>query len=176
MTFEQRLARHLGSSPNIHPSAFIAPSADICGDVTIGPDASIWYHTVLRGDINRIEVGEASNVQDGSVVHLADDFPSVIGARVTIGHKAMIHACTIEDECLVGMSSTILDGAVVGTGSIVGAGALVTRRMIIPPGSLVLGVPAKVIRPVTPQESERIRGLAKKYVAVARAHKARLAP
>ncbi|HPA18871.1 MAG TPA: gamma carbonic anhydrase family protein [Verrucomicrobiae bacterium] len=176
MTFDQRLARYLGSAPKIHASAFIAPSADICGDVTIGPDASIWYGTVLRGDINRIEVGEASNIQDGSVVHLADDFPSIVGARVTIGHRAMIHACTIEDECLIGMSSTILDGAVVGKGSIVGAGALVTRRMIIPPGSLVLGAPAKVVRAVTEQERELIRGLAEKYIAVARAHKARLAP
>jgi gamma-carbonic anhydrase len=176
MTFEERLARHLGASPRIHPSAFVAPSADICGDVTIGPDASIWYATVLRGDINRIEIGEASNVQDGSVIHLADDFPCVVGARVTIGHKAMIHACTIEDECLVGMRSIILDGAVIGEGSVVGAGALVTQNTIIPPGSLVLGFPAKIVRPVTPRERDQSRWLAQKYIGVARAHKARHAP
>lgn len=175
MNFEQRLARYLGASPKIDPSAFIAPSADICGDVTIGPGASVWFGVVLRGDINRIELGASSNVQDGSVVHLADDFPCIIGARVTIGHRAMIHACTIEDECLIGMSSTILDGAVVGTGSIIGAGALVTQRTQIPPGSLVVGVPAKVIRTVTPQERLRVQALAKKYVAVAAAHKKRLA-
>lgn len=175
MTFEERLARHLGTPPRIHPSAFVAPSADICGDVTLGPDASVWYATVLRGDINRIEIGEASNVQDGSVIHLADDFPCIVGARVTIGHKAMVHACTIENECLIGMCSIILDGAVIGEGSIVGAGALVTQNTIIPPGSLVLGFPAKIVRPVTPKERDRSRWLAQKYVGVARAHKARLA-
>lgn len=175
MTFEERIERHLGVAPRVHPSAFIAPSADICGDVSVSQDASIWYRAVLRGDINRIEIGDASNVQDGSVLHLADDFPCLVGARVTIGHKAMVHACTIHDECLIGMCSIVLDGAVIGEGSIVGAGALVTQHTIIPPGSLVLGFPAKVVRPVTPEERDRIRWLAQKYVNVARAHKTRLA-
>lgn len=175
MTFPERLKMFLGVSPRIDPTAFVAPNATVCGDVTIGPDASIWYQAVLRGDINRIEIGAGSNVQDGTVIHLADDHPCLVGARVTIGHKAMVHACTIQDECLIGMSSIILDGALIGRGSIVGAGALVTQRTIIPPGSLVLGMPARVIRPVTPAETETIRAMSEKYIAVARAHKSRFA-
>ncbi len=134
----------LDRSPSIHPSAFIAPSADIIGDVTIGAESSIWYRCVLRADINRIVVGARSNLQDGSVVHLSDDFGVSIGDDVTIGHKALIHACTIADGVLVGMGAIIMDGAEIGADSIVGAGSLVLAGTKVPPGSLVIGSPAKV--------------------------------
>jgi carbonic anhydrase/acetyltransferase-like protein (isoleucine patch superfamily) len=128
---------------------------------------------VLRGDINTIKIGEGSNVQDGTVIHLADDFGVKIGSYVTIGHSAMIHACEIGDECLVGMRSTILDGAMIGAQSIVGAGALVTKNSHIPEGSLVLGAPAKVVRSLSDEERSKLKALAEKYVKVSRGHKQR---
>ncbi|QQL45297.1 gamma carbonic anhydrase family protein [Sulfuriroseicoccus oceanibius] len=153
-----------GRDPEIHESAFVAPSADIIGAVKVGKDASIWYNAVLRGDINRIEVGEGSNVQDGCVIHLEKNQGTVIGKYVTVGHKAMLHACVVEDECLIGMGSIVMDGAVVGARSIVGAGALVTMNTKIPPGSLVLGAPAKVIRQLSVEEQEALKQGALNYV------------
>ena len=150
--------------PVIHPSAFIAPNATLLGDVTIGEDASVWYNTVLRGDINRIVVGNGSNVQDGSVLHLSAEHGCLIGDYVTVGHMAMLHACTIGNECLIGMGAIILDGAVIGERSIIGAGALVTQGKIIPPGSMVLGSPAKVVRPLTDDEQAGLREWAARYV------------
>ncbi len=150
--------------PVIHPSAFIAPNATLLGDVTIGEDASVWYNTVLRGDINRIVVGKGSNVQDGSVLHLSAEHGCLIGDYVTVGHMAMLHACTIGNECLIGMGAIILDGAVIGERSIIGAGALVTQGKIIPPGSMVLGSPAKVVRPLTDDEQAGLREWAARYV------------
>jgi len=167
----QRLARFLGQSPRIDPTAYIAPSATVIGDVRLGAHCSVWPSAVLRGDINYIEVGEGTNIQDGAVIHLADDFPALIGRYVTIGHLAMVHACVIEDECLIGMSATILDGAVIGAQSLVGAGALVTKGAKIPPGSLVLGSPARVLRALTPEERAALRDSAEKYIQVAAAHK-----
>jgi carbonic anhydrase/acetyltransferase-like protein (isoleucine patch superfamily) len=143
------------------------------GDVSLGKGASVFYGAVLRGDINEIRVGEGTNIQDNAVVHLADDLGVRIGAWCTIGHGAIVHACTIGDECLVGMGATVLDGAVIGDRSLVGANSLVPQRFECPPGSLVYGSPARVVRPLTPLEQVGLRDQAEKYVGVARAHAAR---
>ena len=130
MTTEERLKTYLDQSPQIDDSAYVASGAVVIGAVTIGANSSVWHNCVLRGDINSIEIGEGSNVQDGSVVHLADDYGVKIGNYVTIGHLAMIHACTIKDECLIGMHATILDGATIGEQCIIGAGALITNCLL----------------------------------------------
>jgi carbonic anhydrase/acetyltransferase-like protein (isoleucine patch superfamily) len=174
MTPEERLNTFLGRDPTIDPTAYIAPEATVIGDVRMGPRSSIWPGAVARGDINYIEIGEASNVQDGTIVHLADDFPVVIGKHVTIGHAAIIHACVIEDECLIGMGATILDGAVIGHHSIIGANALVTQNTIIPPGSMALGTPAKVVKTLTEEQQAGIKKWAEKYVLVSAAHRKKL--
>lgn len=173
MTVEERLSKFLSKDPQIDPTAYVARGAILLGDVHIGPRASVWHNCVLRGDINSIEIGEGSNVQDGTIVHLADHYGVKVGKYVTIGHAAMIHACTIGDECLIGMQATILDGAEIGAQSIVGAHSLVTNGTKIPPGSLVMGVPAKVVRPLTPEERAKGRHLAEKYVTVSATHKAK---
>jgi len=170
MTHQQRLEKFLSRSPQIDPTAWVAPSADIMGDVRIGPHSCVLYQCVLRGDIEKIVIGEGTNIQDGTVIHLADDLPVLIGDYVTVGHKAMIHACTIEDECLIGMSSTILDGAVIGRRSIIAAGAVVPPGMQIPPGSMVMGVPGK-ITPLAEERQKSIRYWAEKYIEVAVAHR-----
>jgi len=126
---------------------------------------------VLRGDINFIEIGEGSNIQDGCIVHLAENLPVRVGRFVTVGHRAILHACTVEDECLIGMGATILDGAVIGKGSIIGAHALVTGNMKIPPGSLVMGMPAKVVRALSAEEIAGIRTWADHYVALGPLHR-----
>lgn len=169
----ERLEYYLSQEPDVAAAAFVAPSADVMGAVKLGRDSSVWYQTVLRGDIQTITVGEGSNIQDGTVVHLADDGPAVVGSYCTIGHQAMIHACTIGDETLVGMGAVILDYAVIGRQCIVGAGALVTKGTVVPDGSMVLGAPAKVVRPLTEAERAGLRPWAEKYVVVARAHAAR---
>ena len=173
MTPEERLDTFLGKDPTIDPTAYVAPGATVIGDVRMGPRSSIWPGAVARGDINYIEIGEGSNVQDGTIVHLADDFPVIIGRHVTIGHAAIIHACVIEDECLIGMGSTILDGAVIGHHSIIGANALVTQGTIIPPGSMALGAPAKVVKTLTVAQQAGLRKWAEKYVTVSKAYRAR---
>ena len=173
MTLSERLDRYLGKKPEIDETEFVAKSAVIVGDVTLAPHASIWPGCVLRADINSIEVGEGTNVQDGTVIHLADDFGVKIGKYTTVGHAAMLHACTIGDECLIGMRATVLDGAVIGDHSIVGAGALVTKGTIVPPGSMVLGMPAKVVRPLKQSEIDGLRPWADKYVEEAAEHKKR---
>jgi carbonic anhydrase/acetyltransferase-like protein (isoleucine patch superfamily) len=173
MTTQERLDKYLSRTPEIDPSAYVAPSAVVMGSVKIGPKASVWPTCVLRGDIEDIVIGEGSNVQDGSVIHLADDLGAHIGKYVTIGHMAMIHACTIEDECLIGMKATVLDGAVIGKRSIIGAGAVVTKGTIVPPGSLVLGMPAKVVKQLSEEEQASVKEWADKYVIVGAAHKAR---
>ena len=157
-------ARFLYVKPRIDPTAYVAPQAVIIGDVRLAARVSVWPMAVLRGDINFIEIGEGSNIQDGCVVHLAEDLPVRVGKLVTVGHRATLHACTVEDECLIGMGATILDGAVIGRGSIVGAHALVTREMQVPPGSLVMGMPAKVVRALSPAEIAGIRVWADHYV------------
>lgn len=175
MTIEERLETFLGKDPQIPASAYVASQATVIGDIRLGDEASVWPGCVLRGDINYIQIGERSNVQDGTIVHLADDYPVVVGNDVTIGHAAIVHACVIEDQCLIGMGATVMDGAVIGHNSIVGAGALITQGTKIPPGSLVIGSPATVKRALTSEEQGRIKQWAAKYVKVAAAHKARFA-
>ncbi len=148
---------------------YVHPSAVIIGDVTLGRDASVWPTAVLRGDSDAIVIGDETNVQDGAVVHVDPGFPVRVGHRVTIGHRAVIHGCTIEDDCLIGIGAIILNGAVIGTGSVIGAGAVVREGMIVPPGSLVLGVPGKVVRAVDDELRGRIVRGAKAYVERLRA-------
>jgi carbonic anhydrase/acetyltransferase-like protein (isoleucine patch superfamily) len=171
MNIDERLNRYLGQSPHVDATAYIAPSAVVVGDVRIGPKASIWPMCVVRGDINSIRIGEATNVQDGTIIHLADEHGVLIGNHVTIGHGAIVHACTVEDECLIGMRATILDGAVVGHHSMIGACTLVTKDQVIPPGSLVMGSPGKVVRALSPEEQAKIRYWAEKYTKVADTHR-----
>ena len=170
MTIQERLAHHLGKTPDTARALFVAANATVVGDVTLGARASVFYGAVLRGDIARIVVGEGTNIQDNAIVHLADDLDAIVGAWCTIGHAAIVHACTIEDECLIGMGATILDGAQIGDRCIVGANALVTQRFVAPPGSMILGAPAKVVRQLTEKEIAGLRPWAEKYVAVAKAH------
>lgn len=169
------ICTHLATQPEVHPSAFVAPGATVLGDVTLAKNSSVWYGAVLRADIQAIRIGEGSNLQDGTIVHLASDLGTEIGAHVTCGHRALLHACRIEDEVLVGMGATIMDGAVVGRRSIIGAGSLITRDRIIPPGSLVMGSPAEVKRELSEEEQVAIRGWAEKYITVAREHREALA-
>ena len=169
MTHPERLARYLGRTPDVSRALFIASNATVVGDVVLGSLSSVFFGAVLRGDIQEIRVGEGTNIQDNAIVHLADDYAALIGAWCTIGHAAIIHACTIGDECLVGMGATILDGATIGAGSIVGANSLVPQRFACPPGSMVYGSPARVVRPLTDKERAGIRPWAEKYVHVARA-------
>ena len=161
---DQQLDRFLRQKPRLGKNVFIAKTATVVGDVTLGACSSVWYGAVLRGDINRIVVGHHSNIQDNAVLHLADDFPCALGNWVTVGHGAIVHACRVGDECLVGMGAVILDGAVIGRQSLIGAKALVTQGMKIPPGSLVLGAPAKVVRKLTKAERAGLKGWAQKYV------------
>jgi gamma-carbonic anhydrase len=156
--------RYLHKLPSFGERVLVAPGAAIVGEVALGNDASVWYGSVLRGDLAPVRIGERTNIQDGSVLHVADDGPCVVGAEVVVGHRAMLHACTIEDGCLIGMQATVLDGCVVGKGSVVGAGAVVTAKTLIPPRSLVLGCPAKVVRSVCDDDERMYRSLAHKYV------------
>ena len=158
--FEEFLRRQ----PTLGEGVYLARTAVVVGDVRIGDYSSVWYHAVLRGDINYIKVGAYSNIQDGTVIHLADEYPCEIGDWVTVGHSAVVHACKVGDECLIGMNSTILDGAEIGAQSIVGANALVTQGTRIPEGSLVLGSPAKAVRSLSAKEREGLRSWAQKYV------------
>ena len=173
MTFDEQIAGFLGRSPRVATSAFIAPGAFVAGDVTIGEEASIWPGCSLRGDIAPIVIGAHSNIQDGSVVHVADDLPAIVGEWVTVGHKAIVHACEIEDEVLVGMGSIILDGARIGRRCIIGANATVTMGMEVPPGSLVVGSPATVKKALSEDEQSGIRRWAERYVTLSRAYLAR---
>jgi carbonic anhydrase/acetyltransferase-like protein (isoleucine patch superfamily) len=150
--------------PKIAPTAWIAPSADLIGNIEIGKDASVWFGCVLRGDINTIKIGERSNIQDLSMIHTDFDTSTIIGDDVTIGHKVMLHGCTIENGCLIGMSATILDNAVIGEGSIVGANSLVTAGKVFPPRSLIMGSPAKVVKELSQEEVEKLILHARKYV------------
>ncbi len=168
MPFDERMAKYFAQLPDIHPSAWVAPGATLIGHVTLEEEASVWYHTTLRGDINRIHIGPRSNIQDGSVIHLENDIPTIVGELVTVGHKALLHACTVQDEVLIGMGAIILDGAEIGARSIIGAGAIVTKGKKIPPGSLVLGTPGKVVRQLDLQEQQEIKHWAEKYVALSR--------
>ncbi len=160
----KQLDTFLCKQPTIGQGVYIASRAVVIGDVTLGDYSSVWHNAVLRGDINRIAVGHHSNVQDNAVLHLADDFACIVGNYVTIGHSAIAHACTVGDECLIGMGATILDGALIGEQSIIGANALVTQHTRVPPGSLVLGSPAKIIRSLGADERQSLKSWAEKYV------------
>ena len=161
-----------GLEPRFDTSVFIAPSADVLGDVSIGKDSSIWFNCVVRGDIHRISIGERTSIQDLSMVHVthyksedkSDGSPTFIGNDVTVGHQVMLHGCTIEDACLIGMSCTILDDALIGKESIVGAGSLITKGKKFPPRSLIMGSPAKVIRALSDEEVAFLYTSAKNYV------------
>ncbi|MBM3767066.1 MAG: gamma carbonic anhydrase family protein [Acidobacteria bacterium] len=154
-----------GTTPKIAPSAWIDPTSVVIGDVTIGERSSVWPNAVLRGDVNKITIGEESNVQDGSVLHVEHAlFELNIGNRVTVGHSVVLHGCVVEDDCLIGIGAIVLNGARIGAGSVIAAGALVPEGMQIPPGSLAMGVPAKVRREVSEEEKERFRVNAQHYV------------
>ena len=159
------LRAYKGRRPAVDPTAYVDASAQVIGDVEIGPESSIWMCAVVRGDVNFIRIGARSNVQDGSIVHVMHEtHPTQIGDDVTIGHAAVVHGCTIADRVLVGMSATILNGAVIGEDSIVAAGSLVTEGMAVPPRSMVMGVPAKVRRPLTDAEIASILDFSQNYV------------
>jgi carbonic anhydrase/acetyltransferase-like protein (isoleucine patch superfamily) len=162
-SLNEQLDAFLRKKPVLGKGVYIARGAVVVGDVTLGDGASVWYNAVLRGDINRIVIGDHSNIQDNSVVHLADDFPCEIGSYVTVGHSAIVHACKIGDESLIGMGAVVLDGAEIGAQCLIGARALVTQNVKIPAGSLVLGSPAKVIRALTKEERAALKPWAEKY-------------
>ena len=151
--------------PVVDPSAFVDTSAQVIGDVQLGPESSIWMNVVVRGDVNTIRIGARTNLQDLALVHvMRDTHPTVIGDNVTVGHSAVIHGCTIEDRCLIGMGAILLNGCRIGTGSIVAAGALVPEGFIVPPGSMVMGMPGKVRRALTAEEDASIKWYADNYV------------
>ena len=158
-------------TPHIHPTAFIHDAAHVIGNVTLGARVSVWPTAVIRGDSDAITIGEDSNVQDGTVIHVDPGVPCTIGARVAIGHRAVVHGATVGDDCLIGMGAIVLNGVVVGSGSIVGAGAVCREGMEIPPNSLVVGVPAKVIRQTREIERERIAGTVQAYLALQVEHR-----
>jgi carbonic anhydrase/acetyltransferase-like protein (isoleucine patch superfamily) len=161
---ERQLNLFLRQAPSLGKGVYIAKGAAVLGAVTLGDHSSVWYNAVLRGDINRIVVGHHTNIQDNAVLHLTEKLPCRVGDYVTVGHAAVVHACTVRDEVLVGMGAVILDGADIGRQSIIGAGALVTPDTEIPPGSLVLGAPAKVARALTRKERAGLRAWAMSYV------------
>lgn len=161
-----------GDIPQVGPDAFVHATAVVIGRVTLGAQASVWPHAVIRGDIERVDVGAGTNVQDGAVLHADPGLPCVVGERVTIGHRATVHGCTVGDECLIGIGATVLNGAVIGRQSIIGAHALVPEGMEVPEGVLVVGVPAKVRRELTDEERAGLAAQAQRYMANAARHAA----
>ena len=151
-------------TPQIHPSARLAETAAVIGDVALEENVTIWYGAVLRGDVGPIRIGRGSNIQDNCTVHCAVDVPTVVGENVVVGHGAILHSCTVGDGCLVGMGSILLDGCVIGEGSVIAAGALVPPGKSIPPRSLVMGVPGRVVRQVTEEEAAATLANAARYV------------
>lgn len=156
---------------DLHPTSFVAPGAVLVGEVSLAEESSVWFGCVLRADLAPIGVGRASNVQDGCLFHVARGFPVILGDRVSLGHGVVVHGATIEDDCLIGIRATVLNGARIGKGSLVAAGALVPENAVIPPGSLVMGMPGKVVRPVNEAQSELIARTARAYVGYAAAYK-----
>jgi carbonic anhydrase/acetyltransferase-like protein (isoleucine patch superfamily) len=153
------------------PSVFIAPGAVVLGDVHLGRDVGVWYNAVVRGDAERISVGDGTNIQDLAMLHADPGFPCVVGDRVTVGHRAILHGCRVEDDCLIGMGAILLNGVRIGRGSVVGAGALLAEGKVIPPGSLVLGAPGRVLREVDEPMRGRIEHAWRHYVEQARRHR-----
>ncbi len=168
---EEVRRRFMPAEPQIPESAFVAAGASVVGDVRLGAESSVWYNCVLRGDLHYISVGECTNIQDGTVVHVEHDRPCVIGARVTVGHGAILHACTVEEECLIGMGAIILSGAVIGRGSVVAAGALVRENAVVEPFSLMVGVPARRVRKLDELAGEASVERAERYAEMARMHR-----
>mmetsp|Transcript_9774 Transcript_9774/g.35806 ORF Transcript_9774/g.35806 Transcript_9774/m.35806 type:complete len:254 (-) Transcript_9774:123-884(-) len=180
--FREELSRHrtilplFGKVPSVPASAFVAPSASVVGDVTIGERSSIWYSAVLRGDVNKITVGNDTNIQDGSVIHVAKTnlngklLPTIVGDRVTVGHKAILHACTVQDDCLIGMGATVMDEAVIEKNSIVAAGAVVTTGTVVKSGEIWAGNPAKLLRKMTADETAFIPKSAATYAELGEQH------
>ena len=161
-------------APVIHPSAFIAPSADVIGRVRLAKDASVWFGAVLRGDVHRIDIGEATNIQDGSILHVDDDHPCLIAHHVHVGHHANLHGCVVETGAMVGIGAIVLSGARIGAGAIVGAGSVVLEGTVVPPRTLVVGAPARVVRSVTARDAQYIRRWVAKYVRLARDYRREL--
>ena len=155
----------------IHPTAFIAPTAAVMGDVTLGEDASVWYGAVLRGDMAPIVIGTQSNIQDGTIVHVDEGVPCVVGQRVGIGHRVILHGCTVGDDCLIAMGAVLLNGVTIGSGSVVAAGAVIPEGMQVPPRSLVMGLPGRIVRQVDSALAERVAATWSHYVEEARAHR-----
>jgi carbonic anhydrase/acetyltransferase-like protein (isoleucine patch superfamily) len=160
----QQLDTFLRKQPVLGKNVYVARGAVVLGDVTIGDDSSVWYNAVVRGDINRIVIGRGTNIQDNAVLHLADELPCLLGDFVTVGHSAIVHACSVGNECLIGMGAVVLDGAEIGEQCLIGAKALVKQGMKIPAGSLVLGAPAKIVKELSPEERARLKYWATKYV------------
>ncbi len=150
--------------PKIDPSAWIAPSADLIGNIEIGEDSSVWFGCVIRSDINEVKIGKNTNIQDLSCIHTDTNSKTIIGNNVTVGHKVMLHGCIIEDNCLIGMSATILDNAVIGEGSIVGANSLVTAGKVFPSRSMIMGSPAKVVKQLSQEDVDKLIAHAGRYV------------
>ncbi len=163
-----------GVAPEVDPSAWIADSAQVMGRVTLGAEASVWFGTIIRGDTESITIGRGSNIQDGSVMHADIGMPIVLGENVTVGHKVMLHGCTIGDETLIGIGAIVLNGAKIGRNCLVGAGALVTEGKEFPDGSMILGSPAKAVRMLTPEQMDGLRQSARHYVENARRFQAGL--
>jgi carbonic anhydrase/acetyltransferase-like protein (isoleucine patch superfamily) len=158
--------------PDIHPSAWIAPTAAVMGDVTLGPEASVWYGAVVRGDMAPVTIGAQTNLQDGTIVHVDEGMPCRIGARVGVGHRVILHGCTVEDDCLIGMGAVLLNNVRIASGSVVAAGAVLPEGMQVPARSLVMGVPARIVRAVDERLSQRIAETWQHYVRQAQAHHA----
>ncbi|MBI5380178.1 MAG: gamma carbonic anhydrase family protein [Nitrospirae bacterium] len=165
------IGAYKGIWPKIDPSVFIEETAVIVGDVVIGPESSVWFHAVVRGDVNLVRIGARTNIQDLSMLHVHGDHPLIIGDEVTVGHAVKLHGCTIKDRCLLGIGAIVLDGAVVGEEAVIAAGALVPEGMIVPPRMVAMGVPAKVKREVTEEELAWIRQSAANYVGYAKAYR-----
>ena len=158
--------------PNIHPTAFIAPTAVVLGDVTLAEESSVWYNAVLRGDMAPIRIGARTNIQDGTVVHVDDRVPCTVGNQCAVGHRVILHGCMVEDDCLIGMGSILLNGVRIGQGSVVAAGAVLREGMEVPPGTLVMGVPGRIVRRVDADLARRIADTWSHYVEEAKAHRA----
>jgi gamma-carbonic anhydrase len=161
---QKQLDTFLRAKPTLGAGVYIAKTAVVLGDVRLGDHSSVWYNATVRGDINYIQIGHHSNIQDNAVLHLADEYPCIVGNYVTVGHSAIVHACTVGDEVLIGMGATVLDGSVIGEQCLIGANALVTPNTKIPAGSMVMGSPAKIVRALRPEERGRLRYWAEKYV------------
>jgi gamma-carbonic anhydrase len=165
-----------GKTPKLHPTVFTVDSAEIIGDVVIDKDSSIWYNAVIRGDVNYIRIGERTNIQDGCILHVRQGtYPLIVGSNITVGHGAILHACTVKDSCLIGMGAIVLDNAQIGSYTIIGAGAVVRNNTIVPDGVLVAGVPGKIMRELTKEERESIDASARDYAEYAKLYRQQIA-